>query len=499
MAYDSAREKTVLFSGDTDTNPPLADTWEWDGTTWTERSPATSPPARNLAAMAYDSTRGKTVLFSGNGTGGYLTDTWEWDGTTWTNVTPTDPTVSPPARSSAAMAYDSGRSKTVLFAGHDGSDLGDTWELTSPSPASELAVTSINGGSAPVAGSAFDVVVRSADSDGDFADVASDTGVELSLKSGTGTLGGTLTGTISDESDSVTISGVTYSKAESEVELTASTTSGDSLASGDSEPFTVVAGAAAKYLVTSNNASPVAGDQVMISAQLADANNNPVSTAGISAMWNKNLTTGSLSSPSSLTGANGVAQVTLSTSPTVGQSYTVTATDGVPRTGTSGPIITAASLLKNWAFELDANKDLRPDNWTSNPNFTRRNTVKFSGGFAGRHRSTGNANYTIQQTVLNLVAAKTYNFSGPVNVQPTNDDFSLSIQIQWRNNANNPVGTAIVVKQYTKANANGTWDEGASQDLLAPAGATRARIAMVVKKLNATVYVDQFSFREQPA
>src|ERR1035438_5569144 len=61
------------------------DTWTWDGSNWTQKSPQTSPPGRTYAAMAYDSARGQAVLFGGNGSGNpYLGDTWVWDGSNWT-------------------------------------------------------------------------------------------------------------------------------------------------------------------------------------------------------------------------------------------------------------------------------------------------------------------------------------------------------------------------------------------------------------------------------
>ena len=41
------------------------DTWEWDGTVWVDKTPATSPSARDAHAMAYDSARGRIVLFGG--------------------------------------------------------------------------------------------------------------------------------------------------------------------------------------------------------------------------------------------------------------------------------------------------------------------------------------------------------------------------------------------------------------------------------------------------
>src|SRR5207249_46552 len=80
--------------------------------------------------------------------------------------------------------------------------------------------------------------------------VAANTGVSLCLKTGTGTLSGTLTGTILSFSGSVTISGVTYSKAESGVVLTPTRRSGDNLTAGDSAPFTVNVGAASQLAFT---------------------------------------------------------------------------------------------------------------------------------------------------------------------------------------------------------------------------------------------------------
>jgi hypothetical protein len=53
----------VLFGGYG--NRAFSDTWTWDGTTWTQQHPATSPPARGQAAMACDAATGTAVLFGG--------------------------------------------------------------------------------------------------------------------------------------------------------------------------------------------------------------------------------------------------------------------------------------------------------------------------------------------------------------------------------------------------------------------------------------------------
>jgi hypothetical protein len=126
LVYDSQRSRTVLFGG-TDGSSGLffGDTWEWDGSTWVDVTPAASPPARAWHSMTYDSARGRTVLFGGYN-GSQLGDTWEWNGSSWTQVFPV---AAPPARSSGAIAYDASSRRVVLFGGSYGwpTGLDDTW------------------------------------------------------------------------------------------------------------------------------------------------------------------------------------------------------------------------------------------------------------------------------------------------------------------------------------------------------------------------------------
>jgi galactose oxidase-like protein len=127
MAYDSRRGVSVLFGGATTSGAGTADTWEWDGNAWAQRALAAAPSARVWHAMAYDSARGRVVLFGGNGSAGArLADTWEFDGTTWIQRFPA---TSPPSRFGATMAFDSIRNRIVLFGGlGDSGRLNDTWE-----------------------------------------------------------------------------------------------------------------------------------------------------------------------------------------------------------------------------------------------------------------------------------------------------------------------------------------------------------------------------------
>ena len=128
MAYDSGHGQTVVFGGDGYTTgiTNLNDTWVWDGSNWTQKSPQTSPSIRSGSAMAYDAAHHEVVLFGGS-YGSPFNDTWVWDGSNWTQMSPM---TSPPARYSHAMAYDSAHGQIVMFGGVVGNNFSffnDTW------------------------------------------------------------------------------------------------------------------------------------------------------------------------------------------------------------------------------------------------------------------------------------------------------------------------------------------------------------------------------------
>jgi hypothetical protein len=128
-----------------------------------------------------------------------------------------------------------------------------------PAAATKLVVTSVNGGTNPIAGTGFPVVVQAQDNAGLPRNVSTNTGITLSLKNGTGALSGTLTGAIPAGSNQATITGLTYSKAESGIIITATRTSGDMLAPGDSAGFTVDPGAASALAFTTQPGSAPVG------------------------------------------------------------------------------------------------------------------------------------------------------------------------------------------------------------------------------------------------
>jgi hypothetical protein len=129
LCYDERRGKVVMFGGSTigTTIVNYGDTWEWDGTAWTQRLPATSPPPNWGASSCYDSRRGVTQVFGGT-VGGVLKSNalWEWDGTSWTQVQFSGP--APSGRSSAAVGYAPSFGATLVFGGYESPNVvGDLW------------------------------------------------------------------------------------------------------------------------------------------------------------------------------------------------------------------------------------------------------------------------------------------------------------------------------------------------------------------------------------
>ncbi|MCK6630235.1 MAG: PKD domain-containing protein [Anaerolineae bacterium] len=97
---------------------------------WRLVTTTVSPPITGEHASAYDSTRSRLVLYGGNGAGWpYANATWEFTGTNWLAITPT---ATPTARYGAAMAYDSIRGVMILFGGAAADDLAlnQTWRYT---------------------------------------------------------------------------------------------------------------------------------------------------------------------------------------------------------------------------------------------------------------------------------------------------------------------------------------------------------------------------------
>ena len=129
MAYDPEREVVVIFGGFRGGFDYLGDTWEWDGTQWTEMNPANKPTDRVGVGMLYMPDLSITILFGGfDESLVWKNDTWQWDGSDWTEL---DCVNSPDPRCLFGMTYDNQRQVIVVFGGNgeDGVRRNDTWEF----------------------------------------------------------------------------------------------------------------------------------------------------------------------------------------------------------------------------------------------------------------------------------------------------------------------------------------------------------------------------------
>jgi hypothetical protein len=146
ITFDSVRGKVVAFGGLT---PPFVvhnDTWEYDGSDWSQVVTTHAPLTRWNTGLAFDPVRGKTVLFAGYADpvpGGAVNDTWEYDGSDWTQIFPAH---SPSARADGVpMDWDPVNNYVFLHGGggpstgddtwtYDGTDWTELFPATQPSP-----------------------------------------------------------------------------------------------------------------------------------------------------------------------------------------------------------------------------------------------------------------------------------------------------------------------------------------------------------------------------
>jgi hypothetical protein len=148
-AFDPVRDRVLVFGGSVPNSSfqfvPTNELWSWDGLDWTLAQGTVGWPApRRNAGIAYDPVRQVVVLAAGVGLSGDLADTWEWNGSTWTQLTPASATFA----GAVAMVFDpvaaqpvvaKGRGASVDLYAHDGVN----WVLRS-SLAAEAPVPPLN-------------------------------------------------------------------------------------------------------------------------------------------------------------------------------------------------------------------------------------------------------------------------------------------------------------------------------------------------------------------
>lgn len=131
--YDSVRGRVVIYGGTANSFFPIAEsgTWEYDGTNWSLRTTTGTPGPLERPAMCFHTGLGRSVLFGGiDPQIGGVDTTWLYDGTSWTAAPVTG--ARPAVRTGATMTYDSVRGVCVLTGGLNpttGAPIVDTWEF----------------------------------------------------------------------------------------------------------------------------------------------------------------------------------------------------------------------------------------------------------------------------------------------------------------------------------------------------------------------------------
>jgi hypothetical protein len=122
MCLDPSRNVVVLYGGVT-TLPSTysTDTWEWNGTDWTQITTAHHPNSRFVGALGFDPATNKLILQGGFNGSSWITETWTYNGTDWTQLTPTHAPVTNSSLRRPFSCYDPGNNNLVLWVEIDAS------------------------------------------------------------------------------------------------------------------------------------------------------------------------------------------------------------------------------------------------------------------------------------------------------------------------------------------------------------------------------------------
>jgi len=118
LVYDPLTRQLILFGGIAyQSSNGVADTWTWDGKSWTLQHPTTNPPA-GWASLAYDPDTRQLLLLdqetSNTTTFPTSLSMWSWDGADWHQL---HPSALPPFGLFPAMTYDLANHQLIYFLG----------------------------------------------------------------------------------------------------------------------------------------------------------------------------------------------------------------------------------------------------------------------------------------------------------------------------------------------------------------------------------------------
>jgi hypothetical protein len=249
-------------------------------------------------SSATEGTGGFTLTVNGtNFVNGVSNVRWNGVNKTTTFVNSTQLTA---AIDAADIATAGSATVTVLNTGNPTESNNQTFTINPAAAPSKLVITSVSPAS-PTVNSPFSVTVQSQDNLNIPQNVGSNVTVNLSRTAGTGTLGGTLSGTINAGNNSVTFTGLTYDVAESGVELTAS--DGASVLTSGTTTFTVQQAASQLAFVGVPSSGTLGVNLSSFTVEARRPDNSVDNT------YTGNITISKVSGPGTLSGTTTVAAV----------------------------------------------------------------------------------------------------------------------------------------------------------------------------------------------
>lgn len=149
LAFDNESGEAVLFGGEPVSGTGVTnETWVFNGSNWEQLRPTVSPPNRTFASMAFDPSAGNVVLFGGDCSpgGGVLcpNTTWLFSDGEWSSYAGTRP--DPLGTDASPMVFDSLDQFVILLEGPtNGSTEDSTWVFVGPPPSSESTFLGLPG------------------------------------------------------------------------------------------------------------------------------------------------------------------------------------------------------------------------------------------------------------------------------------------------------------------------------------------------------------------
>jgi hypothetical protein len=129
-SYDAQNHRMIMYGGQN--GGALDDIWAFDLAleTWSEFTPTTVPAGRWFPAHVYDTANHRSTVFGGSKGGTRTNEVLVFDLNLelWGTLSPSG--TPPSAREGSAAVYDGANDRMVVFAGWDGGDNNDVWELT---------------------------------------------------------------------------------------------------------------------------------------------------------------------------------------------------------------------------------------------------------------------------------------------------------------------------------------------------------------------------------